>query len=173
MQRERAVVAEAIECASSGELTDQYAILALIEKGPGLCAPPWCGRNPHAVLGYFDLVGDRTAQQLDANRELLFGAKRHVVSREYPVRMNEVVERVHDDVAKRLQPGAHQLHHEPTLVPVANERRTTVPLAVNQSVGACGVSGGLGPLGGGAETSPPPGRVEHRGRVVVDEPKGD
>ena len=50
VQRERAVIAEAVECGAGGDASHERAVLALVEKGARLLATPWCGEIPDAVL---------------------------------------------------------------------------------------------------------------------------
>ena len=72
MQRERAVIAEAVERAAAGDLAGEAPILALIEERAGLLPAPGRGEVSHPVLLTLDPFGDGAAQELDADRQLSF-----------------------------------------------------------------------------------------------------
>ena len=103
MQRERAVIAEAVERASACEFADEHAILALVEKRAGLLAAPRRGEKADAVLVDLDLVGDVAAEQLDADGQLFLRAQRDVVARENAGGSHDRLERVDDRVRGTLR----------------------------------------------------------------------
>ena len=72
VERERAVIAEAIERSSAGALADQHAILALVEERASFLTAPGRGEHADAVLVDLDLLRHCAAQQLDADGQLSF-----------------------------------------------------------------------------------------------------
>src|SRR4029079_10572734 len=131
VERERAVIAEAVQRAPACDLADESPILALVEKGPRLLSGRWSREVSHAVLLDLDPLGYRAAQQLDADRQLLFAAERDVVSGEDAVRLKQLLKHLDDDVAVGLETGAHELDDQPPVVPVADQGGAGVSLAVD------------------------------------------
>ena len=173
VERERTVVAEAIECASASALADQDAILALVEERTSLLPVMRCGEEADAVFVHLDLVGYRATQELDADWQALLGTERDVIARENPGRLEQFVEHVDDDVAKRLESGAHELHDEPTIVPIADERGACVALAMHEAVRVRDAGKRCAQRDGVADARAPPPMVEHSVRIVVDHAQGD
>jgi len=135
--------------------------------------PVWCGEKPDAVLADFDLFGDVAAEQLDADRQLLFGAQGNIVAGEDAGGSNDRIQGVDDGITKGLEAGAHELHHQPAVVPVADERRAGVGLAVDQAVCACDRRQWSAPFHRGTNPLAPPGIVELSAWVPVHHAKGD
>ena len=75
MQRERAVVAEAIEGAAARHAADECAVFALVEEGARLLAAPWRGEVSHAVFVHLDLIGHGAVEQLDVVAESFLGTE--------------------------------------------------------------------------------------------------
>ena len=134
VKRKGAVIAEAIQRAATGTLADQYAILTLIEKRAGLLTAPRGGDHPNPVFVDLDFLRHRSTEQLSPDRQILLSAKRDVIAGENSLRFHEMFQRIDDHVAKRLQAGAHQLHHQPSVVAVADQRRARVAFSMHQPV---------------------------------------
>jgi len=82
MQRERAVIAEAVEGTPAGEFTDHHAILALVEEGACLLSCPWGSGVADAVFVHFDFLWNVSGQQLDARGEPFLFSHGNVVAGE-------------------------------------------------------------------------------------------
>jgi hypothetical protein len=87
--------------------------------------------------------------------------------------VNDVIERVDDGVTKCFESRAHELHDEPPIIAVADERRTAVTLAVDESVGRRDAAKWISPPNRGNEMTAPPVGVERGIGVAVDQPKRD
>jgi hypothetical protein len=168
VKRERAVIAETVECSPAREAADEHAVLALIEKRAGLLSAPRGGENADAMLVHLDLLGHGATKQLDADRQSLLGAQGHVVPREDSVGMNELVEYADDGVTKCFESRTHELNDEPPIVTIADERWTAVALAVNQSMRGRDATERFASSDCGADAVVPPRIVERDARVAVD-----
>ena len=104
---------------------------------------------------------------------MLLRAEADVVTRENSVGVQQVVNDVDDHVAKRFEPRAHELHDEPAVVAVADERRACVALAVDQTVGV----GDVGERGAAADrvadSRTPPRMIERGAGIAIDHAERD
>ena len=171
MESERAVVAEAVERGALRHSADERAILALIEKRSGLLSAPGRCQVPDAVLAHLDLVGHVSVQQLDRRLESFLRTERNVVSRQDSRRCLDVTQGVDDLGSVSLESRAHQLHDEPSIVTVHDERGECVAFAVHESVGV-----GLGLQSGATgdralDPGAPPSRVERCVGIAVEQAK--
>ena len=57
--------------------------------------------------------------------------RRDIVSGEDPCRLKQLLEDTDDDVAEGLEASAHELDHQPAVVPVADQGGASVSLAVD------------------------------------------
>jgi hypothetical protein len=63
------------------------------------------------------------------------------------------------------------LNDEPPIVSVADERRTAVTFAVNETIRGASAAERVSALDGGAKTVSPPRVVEYRPRIPIDHPE--
>src|SRR5262249_3186150 len=111
--------------------------------------------------------------QLDALWKLFLRAKRDVVASENSLRPGELDQRLDDDIAKRLEAGAHELDDEPAIVAIADERRTSVALAVDEPKRVRALTQPRPAAGGGAESGAPPRGVGVRAVASADHAERD
>src|SRR5687768_16465785 len=121
MQRERAVIAEAVEGAPARGGTHEVPVLTLIEKRSGLLPRPRRGEKLHSVFVHFDLSDNITVQEHGLTRKAFLGAERDIVSRENSLRLDERSQRGDYLRPERLEPRAHELDDEPRVVAIAHE----------------------------------------------------
>ena len=173
MQREGAVIAEAVQCVALGDSPGECAVLALVEERARLLSAPGCGEVPDAVLLHFDLVRHGAVQDLDGGLQSLLHPKGHVVAREDPGRLGEVEQRCDDLAAESLEPGAHQLDDEPTVVSIDDEGREAVSLPVDETICVRFACQRAAALDGAPDLSPPPCCVDAGVRIAVEHSKRD
>ena len=170
VERERAVIAEAVERAAARHASDERAVLALVEERAGLLSVPRCGEVAHAVLVDLDLVGHRS--RAAARRSVSSPSFRRSgtsLRARMPSGCDELDQRADDVVAEPLETGAHELDDEPSVVAVDDERRDAVAFAVHEA--ACGgvVRERAPPSDGARERAVPPRGVDRarpdRGRA--------
>jgi len=125
------------------------------------------------VLLDLDPLGYRAAKELDTDRKLFLRTERDVISSENAGGMEQLLEHLDDDVAKGFEAGAHQLHDQPLVVPVADERGTTVTLAVNDAEGVRLFADRKASGRRGADAPAPPIVVEASRVVRVHQAEGD
>ena len=92
------------------------AILALVEEGARFLSRPRRGEILDAILLNQDFVWDVAMHGDDLAREPFARAEGEVVARENSRALRMVDERRHDRVAVDIEPGTHQLDHEPAIV---------------------------------------------------------
>ena len=173
MERKGAVIAEAVERASACDAADERSVLALIQEGPGLLASPRCRQVSDTVFVRFDLVGHRSVEELDRGGKPFLHAERDVVAGEDAFGSEEFAQR-HDDVrSKVLESGAHQLHDEPSVIPVDDERRDSVSFAVHESERVRFVLEAGSARDGALELAPPPRCIDGDVGVAFDQPERD
>ena len=125
------------------------------------------------MLGDLDLLRHVAVEERGLARKRLAGPEGGVVAGEDSVGAGELPERVDDRCACRLQPCAHQLHHEPPVVPVADERRDRIALTVDQTVGICHRGDGASPVDRATECPMPPCGVDARLGIGVQKAERD
>jgi len=82
VQRERAVIAEAVEGAPARAFADHQAILALVEKRARFLSRPRSSGVAHAVLVHLDFPRNVPGQELDVGGEGFLLSHRNVVAGE-------------------------------------------------------------------------------------------
>src|SRR5687767_11437353 len=112
MQRERPVIAEAIERPPARYPAHQRAVLALVEESARLLPVPGRREIAHSILLDFDLARNLAVQRLDVAGEAFASTDRDVVARKNPGGRDERNERVNDLSAILLEPRAEQLNDE-------------------------------------------------------------
>src|SRR5512141_798446 len=134
MQRERPVIAEAVERDTLGDLTCKMPVFTLIEERAGLLPRVRSSDVTNSIFVDFDLVRDFSKYIHRFSDETFLPAKRCVVACDNSIHPRDVHDRVDDLMAKRLETGAHQLHNRPPIVSVDNKRRQTVGFAVDHTI---------------------------------------
>src|SRR5437867_1566679 len=134
VKRERTVITERVERAAARLYADERAILALIEKRSRLLSVPRRGQITHPLLSDFDRGGHFASQQFRLQRQSFLAAQRNVIACENTQWTHRLFDRRDDLIAKPLQTSAHQLHDNPAIILIANERRKRVAFAVNQAI---------------------------------------
>ena len=90
LQREPAVVAEAVEQPSARVARGRLAILALIEKQPGLLSAPQVDVVLDAAFDHADRFGHVAGQHVHALLQPFEQARARVVAREDPARRQQI-----------------------------------------------------------------------------------
>src|SRR6476661_4472382 len=173
VQREGAVIAEAGERATVCHTAGERAVLALVEKRARLLAPPRRCEIAYAVFIHLDLVGHRAGEQLDSRVESLFVAQGHVVPRENTRRLDELVQRGDDVRSESLEAGTHQLHDQPAVVSIDDERWDQVAFAMHEAIRIRGASELAAPCDGALECASPPRTINCRVGIAIEEAERD
>ena len=173
MQRERAVVAEAVERAPSRHGADEVPVLPLIEERARLLSGPWRGEKSDAVLVDFDLARNVAVQHDGLPRQPFLGTERNVVPRQNPRRLGQRAQGSDYLFPESLEPRAHELNDEPLVVTIADERWTSVGLAVHEPERVGVVLERHPPRDGRSDALVPPRLVDHRIGVLVEQPQRD
>src|SRR5688572_2932121 len=100
---------------------DERAVLALVQERARLLSLPGRREISYAVLVERDGLRYVAAQQRRGERESLFAAQRDVVARENAEWTDGLLDGIDHLLAKGLESGAHELHHNPAVVFVADE----------------------------------------------------
>ena len=103
MQRERAVIREAVERAAARDAAGEHAILSLVEECAGLLSVPRSGEVAHAVLHDFDLARHIAGEELGGAGESFLGAHGGVVAREDALGCEELDAARRRSVRERLR----------------------------------------------------------------------
>jgi hypothetical protein len=156
VQGKRAVIAETVECAPPRDLSHEHAVLALIEECAGLLTGPRCGEVAHSVLHDLDLVRHGPVEEYGFAREPFARAERRIVPRQYPFGTRQLDQCLYDDLAECLESGAHELDHEPAVIPVDHQRRQPIAFSVYEAIGVRDVGQVAPTLDGHAELGAPP-----------------
>src|SRR6185437_10241012 len=128
------MIAEAVERAASRALADVHAVLALVEKRARLLAVPRRGDESHPMLDHFHCLWNAAGEQLHGRRQSFPRPQCDVVACENSVWVHQTLERTDDLLAECLEARTHELHDEPTVVAIADQRWTSVCLTVNDAV---------------------------------------
>src|SRR5215212_6809882 len=120
------MVAETIERAPARNGADEVTVLALIEERTRLLPREWCRQEPHAVFVDFDLARDIPIEDGGLTRQALFRPQRHVVAGQDSRRLDQRAQRRENLLAKRLEAGAHELHYQPLIIAIGDQRRQAI-----------------------------------------------
>src|SRR6185437_10136351 len=171
VQRERAVIAEAVERSPARQLADQMSVLALIQERTGFLARPRCRQILHAVFIDFDLLRNLTVQQHRFARQSLALARPGVVPGQDADGREKIDQSSDYVLCTGFDAGAGQLSHDVVAVPVHHERWQGIPFAVYDAP-RVGASRKRRPaLLRGTYARLPPRPVDHRARVTVQQPE--
>jgi hypothetical protein len=123
VQREGAVIGEAVERAAAGpgERARHDAVGALVEEGTRLLAGPRRGPVAHRALAHLDALRHRAERQLHALPQALAAPHGDVVAEQDALGPQHLRQRREDVAAQRLDPGREELHDEPAVVAVADQ----------------------------------------------------
>jgi len=127
----------------------------------------------HSVFLDGDLARDVTVQQLRSAWKSFLAPKRDIVAPENALRSGHGDEGGDDLRPERFQSRAHQLHDEPSVVPIANERGAAVALTVNEPEGIRLGRELSAPGHRCGDAAPPPVPVDRRVRIAVDHAQRD
>jgi hypothetical protein len=128
------VVTEAVERDTLRNLSGEISILPLVEKRPGLLPRVRRSDVADSVFVHLDLVRHFTVEHDGLAREALLAAQRSVIPRKNSIDAHHTDDSIHNLTAECLEARAHQLHHRPSIVAIDNERRTSVSLAMNDTI---------------------------------------
>ncbi len=172
MQGKESVIAEQVQRPALGQASHQHVMFPLIEKGTGLLAAMGRGDVLETSLGDGQRIGDGPPHRLDGEGELLVLANRGVVAQQHAARRQRRVDRIEDVMPYGLESGREQLRHHEIAVPVHDQRRKPVSLAVDDP--ECG-GGWLESRAARVRLSDPRGPPVRRDRGVVgrEEPQAD
>ena len=168
------MIREAVERASARDAAGEHAILALVEKCAGLLAVPRRGEIAHAVLDDLDLARDVAAQELGRAAEPSFVRTAASLRARMPVGREQLAQRVDDRRAEALEPGAQQLHDEPAIVAIDDERRAARrPRRARRDTRWSCVGERRAARERVRDAVAPPRGVERRGGIAVEEAQRD
>jgi hypothetical protein len=173
VQREGAVIAEAVQGATARQRANERPIVPLVQERAGLLSVPGRRQIPYAVLPYFNGSRDLSREQLVFQGEALLLSQRHIVSRQHAVRTGGCEQRRNHVRTELFQPRAHDLNHDPPVVAVAHQRWNRVALAVNEPVGVGVGRDAIPAAHAGGDAVVPPLFVEGRIGVTVKEAQAD
>ena len=125
------------------------------------------------MLQHLDLARHVTMEKHGLAGESLPRSQRGVVSREDAFDSRDIDEGIDDLGPRPLETGAHQLHHQPPVVPVADQRGQSIRLAVDDPIGARLSDQRVSPAGGRRDPPPPPGAVDPFTVIALHEAKRD
>ena len=169
------MIAEQVERTPLRDGTREDAILALVEERAGLLPGVRCGEVTHAVLPYLDLARERRRRAARrAAREPFARPHRRIVAGEDPLGAGERRDGIRDLVTERLESGREQLHDDPAVEAIGDQRRKAVALAVHEAVrvGFLRRRGSRLAIGAG-DPRVPPALADRRVGVAVEQPKRD
>src|SRR5688500_5670404 len=173
MQRERSVVAEAVERAPACDRAHEVPVLPLVEKRTGLLARPRRREKSHAILVNLNFAWHISVQHDGLPRKSLFRPKRCIVARENSRRLDQLGERRNDLLAKRLESGAHELNDEPRCIAIAHERWTSIGFTVYEAKGIGVLLEGNPPRNRRSDPRVPPRLVDDRRSIRVEQSQRD
>src|SRR6266404_3075387 len=173
MQRKRSVVAETVECSSSRHRPDEMSVFSLVEERAGFLSGPGGSQEFDAVLMHLDLARDVTVQNSRLPRQSFFRAQRHIVARQDARRLWQRAQRRQYFLSEPLEPGTHELHNEPLVVAVADERRTSIGLAVHQADRVGVIFERYPSRDCGCDSLVPPRLVDNRVGIAIEQPQRD
>src|SRR5947208_14203758 len=79
-----------------------------------------------------------------------------------------------DDLRPKVfEASAHQLHHEPAIVAVADEGRAGIALRMHQSIGGCLLGDAGAARYRAFDAGPPPAVVESCSRIAIEKAEGN
>ena len=174
VQREGAVIAEAVERAAARDAAGEHAVLALVEKRAGLLAVPRRGEIAHAVLDDFDLARHVAREELGRAAESFLRAHGGIVAREDAFGREQLAQRVDDRRAEALRArrsAAARRAIDRSDRRSAREARR-LRRARRDTRWSCRASG-VASREGAREALAPPCGVERGERVAVEEAKRD
>src|SRR5688500_13895987 len=133
MQRKRAVIAEAVERSAARRGSDEVSVFSLIEERPSFLPRPGGSQEADAVFVHFDLARNFAVQNDGLSREAFLRAEGHIVSGQDSYRLDQRSQRPEDLLPEGFEPRAHELQHYPGVIAIANQGRTAVCFAVDQT----------------------------------------
>src|SRR5439155_14931897 len=133
LQREGAAVRETIERATAGVAARFDAVFRLIEEGPRLLAFEQVGGERDLAFEEFDRTGRVAAQHALALREALVCADADVVALDDRARVDELLQKVGEEVATRVGGFDQGLHAEAVGVAIDDQAGEEIGLAVDEA----------------------------------------
>ena len=134
-QREAAVIAERVEQPPTRVARRRLAVLALIEKQPGLLPSSQIDLVLDRPFAHGHRVGNRAGQVRDRLLETFERAHLGIVAGEDAGRREQLLQQLRDRRQQPIHALRERLHDEVVAVPIDDERRQQIRLAVNESIG--------------------------------------
>ena len=162
-QRKAPVVAEGIERAAPGVASRGHAVLALVEKQPGLLAVVRIDDIPGSPFANLDAFGHRAVQHGHRLLETLEKPNPWIVPGQNARRLQSLDEQARQVRQQAIDALHERLQHEIVAIAIDDEPRQAIGFAVDQPVGGRIDGQGLAIGNGGIQPRAP--RLE-RGGIV-------
>ena len=166
------MVREDVKGAPVGQRSHERVVLPLIEERAGFLAGVWPGLVHNVSLAHLQRIGHGPHDRFDHQRQSLMPSHAGVVAEQDAVRRERLFDSHQHVTAHGFEPGRQELGNHVIAIPINDERRKTITLAVDNPVrGGRGHKMGSAPQrlrGGGA-----PERGIDRRVVAREQPQPD